>query len=191
MPANHNIPHTTETKRRMSIAHTGVPALWKRRPSKVENGFQIFRCGKCLAFYPTDDFYRSRRSPFGITSECKTCHKSTVKASLDPEKKRIRGKRDEANRRAREGGRKVSAADYRGLEDVLGSICQKCGNGASLHWDHILPLSKGGLHHPINIQRLCGTCNVRKQASCLDYRSDAQIKAIKKRWVVEFNHITS
>lgn len=34
----------------------------------------------------------------------------------------------------------------------------------SYHLDHIMPLARGGEHHPDNLQLLCGTCNVRKSA---------------------------
>lgn len=32
------------------------------------------------------------------------------------------------------------------------------------HLDHIMPLAKGGAHEPRNVQLLCATCNVRKNA---------------------------
>lgn len=32
------------------------------------------------------------------------------------------------------------------------------------HVDHIYPISKGGKHHPQNIQLLCPSCNIRKSA---------------------------
>lgn len=43
------------------------------------------------------------------------------------------------------------------------TICRRSiANG--YHVDHVTPISKGGLHEPLNIQLLCPTCNVRKFA---------------------------
>jgi hypothetical protein len=42
--------------------------------------------------------------------------------------------------------------------------CQKCGMGSSLHFDHIIPYSKGGSSKdPANIQILCGQHNLAKR----------------------------
>lgn len=44
--------------------------------------------------------------------------------------------------------------------------CQKCGtsanDGAKLHVDHIIPVSKGGQTTPSNLQTLCDRCNIGK-----------------------------
>lgn len=41
--------------------------------------------------------------------------------------------------------------------------CVKCGSNKNLHYDHILPFSKGGSSTtPDNIQLLCATCNLKK-----------------------------
>lgn len=191
MPANHCVPHTLEARRKMSLAHAGKPRPWKQRPKKTGvNGETFYKCGgSCGKFYPKSGFYRNKRTILGLTSECRTCHGRTSITSRDPVKSRARSVKDQANRRAREQGRKISAADYRVLAEILGCLCQRCRSPEALQFDHVLPLSKGGLHHPTNIQRLCRPCNERKQASCVDYRSDAQIRAIRKRWVIEFKRI--
>jgi hypothetical protein len=41
-------------------------------------------------------------------------------------------------------------------------ICIKCGRGRELHFDHIIPLSRGGSDTAKNIQLLCRTCNLEK-----------------------------
>ena len=50
-------------------------------------------------------------------------------------------------------------------------LCVYCKSDVSqkYHVDHIIPLAKGGIHAPENIQILCPSCNVRK-SSKLDYR---------------------
>jgi hypothetical protein len=42
--------------------------------------------------------------------------------------------------------------------------CQKCGTTSGLHFDHIIPYSKGGSSKdPANIQILCGSHNLSKR----------------------------
>ena len=45
-----------------------------------------------------------------------------------------------------------------------GGRCRQCGSVADLHFDHVIPWSKGGANTVANIQLLCGTCNRRKGA---------------------------
>lgn len=37
-------------------------------------------------------------------------------------------------------------------------------NSKDMHWDHIVPLSRGGSHTLDNLQPLCAPCNIRKNA---------------------------
>ena len=43
--------------------------------------------------------------------------------------------------------------------------CRQCGSQEELHYDHIIPWSKGGANTVGNVQLLCGGCNRRKSAS--------------------------
>jgi hypothetical protein len=45
-----------------------------------------------------------------------------------------------------------------------GGRCRKCGSTQQLHFDHVIPVSKGGANTAANIQLLCGACNRAKGA---------------------------
>ena len=40
--------------------------------------------------------------------------------------------------------------------------CTRCGSNQQMHFDHIIPVAKGGSNIAENIQLLCQTCNLRK-----------------------------
>ncbi len=43
-----------------------------------------------------------------------------------------------------------------------GGTCVRCGAKQDLHFDHIIPVAKGGGNSSENIQILCKTCNLQK-----------------------------
>lgn len=45
-----------------------------------------------------------------------------------------------------------------------GGRCRQCGATHQLHFDHVIPVSRGGANTPANIQLLCGSCNRAKSA---------------------------
>ncbi len=51
------------------------------------------------------------------------------------------------------------------LQKIKDCICNNCGltgNGFPLEIDHIVPLSRGGIHKKDNFQTLCKSCNTSK-----------------------------
>ena len=43
-----------------------------------------------------------------------------------------------------------------------GGVCVKCSSSSDLHFDHVIPVAKGGGDHAENIQLLCRICNLAK-----------------------------
>lgn len=43
-----------------------------------------------------------------------------------------------------------------------GGCCVRCGSKQGLHFDHIIPVAKGGGNTEANIQILCQVCNLKK-----------------------------
>jgi len=161
----------------------------KRR--KPQNADGTWRCPTCERDLPSWAFHAKARSPNGLSSQCRECHSRGSMRTRDPVKAREASRRSEANRRARIAGARgrVTADDYTHLERLLGCACLKCGSAKKPTWDHIVPLARGGDHHPLNLQPLCRVCNEKKQASTADYRSDEQREALAKVWVVEFRRV--
>ena len=186
MPANHNIPHTETTKLKMSLAHKGIPLLYKRRLSKMVDGVLVYQCGICKDFYPAEGFYKNKRTILGLTYECRTCHGRVVVDSRNKETSNKRQVVYEANRRARKNATKgrIGKQDIEALEKLFGAVCLKCGDAEQLQWDHVMPLSCGGEHCISNLQRLCRKCNAKKHTGFVDYRSPEQ-----ELWVLEFKRI--
>lgn len=70
---------------------------------------------------------------------------------------------------------------WRQLLKILGDVCLKCGV-QPVTKDHIVPLARGGLNHPTNLQPLCRRCNGTKGDDIADYRTPAMREAILARW---------
>ena len=187
----HNRPHTDAAKAKMSAATRGKPRPWKHRPTKVVDGVLRYRCGSCEGFFPKEGFHRDSRTLLGIKTQCKGCHNATNVRSRDKSNKREKAVGYEAARRARKAGGtgRVTAGDWRALTEILGASCLACGSPEQPTQDHIVPLAKGGLHHPTNLQPLCRPCNERKQARTVDYRTPQQRAAVEAVWVVSFRRL--
>lgn len=61
-----------------------------------------------------------------------------------------------------DGGRYISeeVKDYVWRRDR--GLCARCGSWKKLHFDHIIPVSKGGDNSKQNVQLLCQKCNLSK-----------------------------
>lgn len=77
-------------------------------------------------------------------------------------------KTNEANflsEHSRSSGRHIPSAVRKKVWERDGGRCINCGSKENLHYDHIIPYSKGGSNTEKNIQLLCQECNLRKSDS--------------------------
>ena len=72
----------------------------------------------------------------------------------------------QARRRALERATEVDAIDYAAILAEHGMVCHLDGEPIpsldDLHFDHVIPLAKGGLHTAANIRPAHALCNLRK-----------------------------
>ncbi len=87
-----------------------------------------------------------------------------------PEVQLAIGRNYRAKKRANGGC--VSPDDWSDVLERYGHRCLNCGATERIEQDHVIPISRGGIHHKSNLQPLCKTCNVRKGTRAYDYRFD-------------------
>lgn len=81
-----------------------------------------------------------------------------------PERHTERQRRRDAIKRM---GQRLRPADYSAILKRDGMACYLCDRNLERHevqFDHVIPLSKGGIHHETNIRVSCRDCNLRKSA---------------------------
>lgn len=163
----HNIPHTDAAKKKMRESHSGVPLPHKRRPMKVIDGIEHYRCSRCGNFYPKDGFYKNKKTILGITSECKKCHCKTSFNSRNKELARKRNK--EYMRRAVKENPEKFRACWRGRPSVKDDryIARKSLNCA---------VKRGDITKP----ELCVSCGLKKK---LTAHHDDYSQPLKVRWL--------
>lgn len=151
-------------------------------------------CTRCGATKPRSAFYVDKRRKSGLFSWCKECFRAHCREAdaksgprqRTPEKNasdvaRLRRwreanpermaavNREAQSRRRAGGGEKV---DYEAILSEHGMVCHICtddiaGRG-DLHFDHVVPLAKGGPHIASNIRPSHAACNLRKRARILE-----------------------
>lgn len=155
---------------------------WERREQRK-------RCGACGQMRAFADYYRDQRHRHGLYSWCKECFRAHGRATYDPAEARERHHRwrqrpesreveraktrrwREANpehfarlNREAQARRRVDPTapiDYAALLAEHGHVCHICGDAieGELHFDHVIPLARGGAHSADNIRPAHGRCN--------------------------------
>ena len=122
------------------------------------------------------------RARFGLVSDFDY---NAASLERDPQASEIEGEMEKrlaakraATQRAYQDAREALKRGASGAEPVVrseiirrdDSTCYLCGKHCKpgdIHLDHVIPLSKGGRHHPGNIRVACAYCNLSKGAKLL------------------------
>lgn len=125
------------------------------------------RCGHCGLEKAANlkEFGENRRTPHGLSSPCRECTRvRSLELSKRPDQREKR-RAAKLNRQARLRG----ATGYVGPKLINGMLakqdycCFWCSEVLmKYHVDHVVPVSRGGTHEPINLVVTCPTCNLRK-----------------------------
>ncbi len=74
-------------------------------------------------------------------------------------------------RRARKAGAAVEEADFKRIWKRDRGVCYLCGRSVDkkdVHYDHVIPLSRGGAHSEENLRVTHGRCNLIKGAKLVE-----------------------
>lgn len=142
-------------------------------------------CSRCSQSKPLEEFYKKtiRRGEYvwtGTHAECKKCLSARVAKQDRRDYEAVRGPARRVTeqyrqyQRAYQSGRRslvkqvtVGTPNYDDIYDRDGGICYLCGLPSPVevtHFDHVVPLSRGGLHSDDNIRVTHSTCNLQKGA---------------------------
>ena len=157
------------------------------------------KCTECLEVKNISDFYKARSTKDRFTNLCKICYKEKVLARYwkNPEPKREYSRNKyrenppkeyikqwrrnnpeklrtyERNRKSlkKHNGGKVTEKQWRSVLEKYGNKClyPNCEN-TDITQDHVIPLSRGGMHSVDNLQPLCKKHNFEKHTNTVDYR---------------------
>lgn len=145
-------------------------------PSAIRRGRGKYCSSRC---------YRLARKPTPNQS-CKTCGKPfhakqqqiakgqgttcslRCRSQRDPTKAAISRRRASAKRRAKTYGAVNEVVDFEYIkrrDKMRCHICRKKVGLSELHFDHVIPLAKGGSHTAANIAVSHARCNLKKRAT--------------------------
>lgn len=149
--------------------------LWRRKNAKRINAQQQEYRDKNLEEYRAYQRQWARDNP-QTRRAYQEANRDTILARIkawqeaNPERTRLTQTLAQSRRRELVGDGKVSADEFLRLCEEYEHRCASCHVEEKLEADHVVPLSKGGVHHISNIQPLCRSCNARKGVQTIDYR---------------------
>lgn len=112
------------------------------------------------------DIIRQRNRAYNVANR----ERRRLKANSYRGKNRELYRQAQAKRRSMMRGNTTDDVDYKSILERDGYVCHICGDevdAGDIHFDHIIPLSKGGPHSMDNIAVAHSVCNIRKGAKIL------------------------
>jgi HNH endonuclease len=121
------------------------------------------RCAKCRHTKPLAEFNRNASTRDGRQWYCRPCDRAAVSAYA----RVFRPKRADIRKRKMKLCKVHPECATIDRHEVLhrgGGLCGICGKKVRPKWhmDHIIPISKGGIHCYLNLQPSHIRCNLRK-----------------------------
>lgn len=155
---------------------------WVSKTTKGENckfwkgGPSLVRCETCKKKYKVRK-YRIKKTRF-CSAKCRYAWQRTLIGPLNPSfihgdislSKRISEEKRRSQKLNNSGSFCIEEWEF--IKEMFYHLCPSCGTHdkiSPLTIDHILPLSKGGLHALHNIQPLCRSCNSSKGRNRIIY----------------------
>jgi 5-methylcytosine-specific restriction endonuclease McrA len=118
-------------------------------------------------YWENRDHLLERHKRYYATNPEPHKQKSREWAKQNPDRVRELSRIKELSRRARKKNQFVEYVDPKTLYEMHGGMCGICEQFVSednFHVDHVIPLSKGGLHGYVNVQPAHPRCNLSKGA---------------------------
>ena len=149
-----------------------------RAAERLASGFKT--CCVCMSDRPLGEFARARHHRDGLASRCRACNKAVCAAHYAANREERLAACREWVRRNPEKRRAIAAAwgrrwkpsrarkgkvDFSAIIERDGMVCHLCRetiDPGALHFDHVVPLARGGAHHADNIKPSHALCNLRK-----------------------------
>jgi 5-methylcytosine-specific restriction endonuclease McrA len=114
-------------------------------------------------YHANPEAFRARLKVYRTAHAAKLSAARCVRSRT--ERAMLRSRANSAIRRARKRAATVGMVDLRAIYERDGGHCHICERPVPLertHFDHVIPLAKGGAHSMENIRAACRSCNDRK-----------------------------
>lgn len=139
----------------------------KKREWRLSNPEKISKSGQAYRKANRELILEKARKAYSADPE-KFTARSKAYRDANPEKRAVLVRNRRAAKNLAEGSH--TSKDVGFIFDQQRGLCANCketlekSGSNTYHVDHIMPISKGGSNWPSNLQCLCPTCNMRKNA---------------------------
>lgn len=164
-------PCGKEVKKQRLAAYKAVNQLLT--PDQIRAKTPTKKCSACKDTLPSSEFGINHNNKSGLQSQCYECDAASSRNYKERNPDQARKHREANPDMYKAHDQKRRALKYEAfVENVLlkdlverdGSYCSWCGEDSDeWHVDHIVPLTKDGLHCLDNLAVACPPCNISKR----------------------------